>query len=349
MKKEYVNELDLLRFLAALSVTLFHLAHRSASVYGTSALPFQPLAGIADYGYMGVDLFFMISGFVVMGSAQNATVGSFVMGRITRLYPAFFFCCTVAFTVLLAFGQPPVPTVGTYLANMTMQPHFFSAVWLDPTYWTLALEIRFYFLLTLLVLFKQVHNAERWSYAWLGAIFMLMIFPVERLHSKLLVPFAPYFVAGITFHYLRMHGTSTARLATLLICYILSLYDAVAMIKGQPLYANLSYVVACLATTGFYAAFYLIATRKTGRLGQYRWATLGLLTYPLYLIHQPVCTIMLSTFAPAINQQVVLWGSLIVALLVAYLIHIYVERPLAAAMRNLVPTVRQLLARQPAG
>jgi peptidoglycan/LPS O-acetylase OafA/YrhL len=54
------------------------------------------------------------------------------------------------------------------LANATMMPQLFDAERIDGVYWTLELEIRFYFLIFVLLLLRQIGNIERWLYLWLA-------------------------------------------------------------------------------------------------------------------------------------------------------------------------------------
>lgn len=97
-----VNEIDLLRFLAALAVVFFHYSFRGYAADGLSVMSYPLLASVSKYGYLGVELFFMISGFVILMTAAHAGLRDFVISRVVRLYPAFWACCTVTFLVILA-------------------------------------------------------------------------------------------------------------------------------------------------------------------------------------------------------------------------------------------------------
>ena len=97
MKNTRVNEIDLLRFFAALAVVFFHYSFRGYAADAMSIMPYPLLASLSKYGYLGVELFFMISGFVILMTAANGSLRSFAISRIVRLYPAFWACCTVTF------------------------------------------------------------------------------------------------------------------------------------------------------------------------------------------------------------------------------------------------------------
>lgn len=55
------------------------------------------LDAAARFGYLGVDLFFLIGGFVIMMSAAHGTAQAFTASRAGRLLPAFWICCTATF------------------------------------------------------------------------------------------------------------------------------------------------------------------------------------------------------------------------------------------------------------
>ena len=99
MNKPRANEIDLLRFLAALAVVLFHYAFRGYAAH-SSSMPYPLLEAVAKYGSYGVELFFLISGFVILMSASGGSLKHFVISRIVRLYPAFWVCCTLTWVVL---------------------------------------------------------------------------------------------------------------------------------------------------------------------------------------------------------------------------------------------------------
>ncbi|WOO32781.1 acyltransferase family protein [Diaphorobacter limosus] len=71
MKNTRVNEIDLLRFFAALAVVFFHYSFRGYAADAMSIMPYPLLASLSKYGYLGVELFFMISGFVILMTAAK--------------------------------------------------------------------------------------------------------------------------------------------------------------------------------------------------------------------------------------------------------------------------------------
>ena len=87
-------ELDALRGIAAFSVVLFHYTARYDSIYGHS----NRLLFKFNYGHLGVNLFFIISGFVIfMTLDRTKSVIDFVVARFSRLYPAYWTALALTF------------------------------------------------------------------------------------------------------------------------------------------------------------------------------------------------------------------------------------------------------------
>ena len=87
-------ELDLLRFIAAFAVLLFHYSFRGYAKDHYTVMPYLSIAPVTKYGYLGVSLFFLISGFVILMTASSGSTRHFVISRLVRLYPAFWVSCT---------------------------------------------------------------------------------------------------------------------------------------------------------------------------------------------------------------------------------------------------------------
>src|SRR6185312_3999042 len=84
--------LDLIRFSAAFMVMAFHLTGKT------------PLAATAAWGWVGVEVFFVLSGFVIAYTAADATSGRFLRNRIVRLMPSVWLCGTITAVFFLFHG-----------------------------------------------------------------------------------------------------------------------------------------------------------------------------------------------------------------------------------------------------
>jgi len=153
-KSSHLYELDLLRFLAAIAVVFFHYTFIN-SINSDLTPSYPVLEGIFKYGYLGVELFFMISGFVILLTAMKKTAIQFTISRIKRLYPAFWVALIITTLAILFLVPDQTNSVGLkqFLFNFTMVPGYLGTVNIDPVYWTLQVEIKFYFWVGLILFF----------------------------------------------------------------------------------------------------------------------------------------------------------------------------------------------------
>lgn len=351
MNASRVSEIDLFRFVAAMAVVFFHYAFRGYAADQMTVMPPAPaLASIAKYGYLGVDFFFMISGFVIMMTAAAGNLKSFVISRLVRLYPAFWFCCTLTFAVLWFAGKPRFePTIAQYLANMTMLYQLFGVPAIDGSYWSLVVELKFYALVAAVLIFGKINHAERLAVAWLALTIVVEIFPLPPLNSIFITPHSALFIAGMLFFFVWSRGVSLLRLAGLAMC------AAVASAQGLRTAAELQakyntrfepWIVLAIIL-GLFIIMGGVALKRSGWLGKKNWTALGVLTYPVYLIHQNVGYVVFNHLYPAVNSHVLLWGMVAVSLMLAYLVHRYIEARFSAqfktALNNLTARMGRLL------
>jgi peptidoglycan/LPS O-acetylase OafA/YrhL len=138
----YVYGLDIVRFLCTLMVCAFHLTWHNADMVST--MPF---------GWIGVQIFFVISGVVIANSAAQATPLHFLRSRFLRLYPAAWLAAIVNFGLLLAVPLSVFGTMGIWV-DPSLKALWFSialagTTFLTSAYWTLPIELAFYALILL--------------------------------------------------------------------------------------------------------------------------------------------------------------------------------------------------------
>lgn len=343
--QQRVNEIDLLRFIAALSVVFFHYAFRGYAADDLSTMPYPLLAPLAKYGYLGVELFFMISGFVILMTATNSSVKRFFISRTTRLYPAFWIACTLSFIMTLWLGAPRFSaSFSQYAINMTMLSEFFGVNSIDGAYWSLFVELRFYLLIFLLLLLRKIHYAQTALVLWLIASFLLAIKPIEPLRYLFITDYAAFFIAGATCFLIWSESLSLTRVLLLLSAWALSEYEVLSALPRmeEHYHAQFNRFTILGMISGFFLILFLVAQRWTGKLRHRPWLLLGALTYPLYLIHQNIGYMLFDRFYPSINPHLLFWGMLALMLLLAYGIYALFEKQLALKMRNLLEQVLSL-------
>ena len=333
-RRDRLPTLDFLRFVAAAMVVFFHYTFRGAigGQYTTTAYP--ELDGLTRYGFLGVDLFFMISGFVILLTvdAGRGKPDHFIASRISRLFPAFWAAATLTFIICLATDPPFVVSFRDYVLNLGMLPSWFGAEYVDGVYWTLETELYFYLLVVAFLFFFWDRIRLEWLLvAWLIGTSLLA--PNElgpgRVRTLLMVEAAPFFIAGCVFYRVWRDGWTRLRVAILVGAWVAAAAAAsrnaetAAIPLGTPISPS---IAAGIITVGFTVFLILCLRPDWFRLGGRRATLLGALTYPLYLIHQKVGYLVIDAVEPVVGRWVALAAAIGVALSLAYLIHRLVEQ-----------------------
>ena len=335
--------LDGLRLLCALAVAGYHFGDSWRLDGEHPPAHFLPEAApVLIYGFLGVEVFFLISGFVILMSAWGRTVRGFVASRVARLYPAFWagvLVTTVVVAVLPVTGGLPVsgvPAAGDVAVNLTMLAEPLGRPLVDTVYWTLGVELRFYLIVAVLIgAGLSAQRVRRVGAAWLVAAVVLPAFPRGLPHAIVMPDFAPYFIAGMTMFLLRGNRSDWRSWALLAGCWLVSLQR----VENRALDLRPGFAVAVwpalVLITIAYAVLVAVALGRTDRLG-WRWlGTAGALTYPFYLLHQRVGYVIIRTVQHRTGwpAAMVITGAVVALLSLAALVHRFVERPLAPLLR----------------
>ena len=347
--KERFHELDILRFLAALAVVFFHYTFLNATEYKT-IVTYPVLGEIFKYGYLGVELFFIISGFVILLTASEKDWRGFIISRVARLYPAFWIAVTLTTLGIVFFASDIMQVSLTqYLWNLTMMGVFVGAENIDPVYWTLQVELKFYFWVLLILLFKQIKHIEIFIFVWL-IVAMLEIYHVahEFTHFALIPEWAPYFSAGALFYLIKLKGFTLKRVGLLIVAYLLSLYFSLegAEERSQLYETEFSPAITLILITFFYILFTLIILGKTARLNSQWYTLLGATTYPLYLIHQKLGQIAYIAFGDSINKYLLLSLMVVAMIILTYLLHRYFEVGFGKGMKRRLESWFEMIERK---
>ena len=335
-------EIDLLRITAALAVVFYHYSFSGYAGHLTS-VAFPALSTVTRYGYLGVDMFFVISGFVVLLSAWGRRPHQFVISRIVRLYPAYWVAVTVTaiVAVTLSHGQFKVTPV-QYAANLTMFNSLPNIANVDVVYWTLWAEIRFYalvFVLTWIGITRARVIAMLWL--WLAATAALesRVLPGGLAGTMDLIvqsQWSHYFIAGMALCLIYRTGISWPLGAILLIAYGNAVYRAISFaVRVAGRYHQALHVPVIVAViTVIFVVTTLIALRVTSRFRRPWFAMAGALTYPLYLLHAYNGFVFFNLFGGAVNRWVLLTVTVTGMICAAYAIHRLVEARLGPQLNR---------------
>lgn len=266
----------------------YHYTYRP-SIHGVASVSaYGHLQDVWRYGYLGVPLFFLISGFVITWSAHGRTVAQFAVARFKRLYPMFWLGLGITIAVLAIGGRhAQLLRPAVIAANLSMVPGHFGEPAVDGVYWTLAIELKLYVYIAILIAMKQLRHLELWLYLWLGGLLLALWFPAIHVLSALTVaPYGSYFVAGAICYLIHAKGITPLRIAALIACLGASAWWALGEIgefTKAPNMAAPGTVVVVIALC--YAAVVAVAVRAWRLPHPGLWYALGSLTYPLYVLH----------------------------------------------------------------
>lgn len=314
--------LDLIRFSAALMIAFYHLINIGPARVGEAGAAFRAdFAAVHPYTaafWVAVPIFFTLSGVVIAFSAEGRTAGEFVRRRALRLYPAAWICASV--TALIVWAKWPQPDLlARYVRSITLFP---SGPWISDVYWTMAVEVTFYAMMAAALAL----GGSRWivrlggmlalvSSAWwglrLGNWFAGNVFEpwLDRLQvadAFLLLRNGCFFAVGILLYALASGRRSFLIVLLATLSVLASVASVLSSARGflGPGRDGLSHLLLppfiWIAGLGVIIASLIYERSARGR--SFRWRagmrSVGLATYPLYLVHAELGMAVMLLLAP---------------------------------------------------
>lgn len=340
------RHLDGLRALAIGWVALYHYAWFWAPIgKGDPLLPYgDALAAIpfASIGYLGVYLFFIVSGIVITLSLDRAaSLPAFALARFLRLWPTLVICAALTFAATSVFG--PVPLIRDWpeaLISLSFIPpaHIGKLTgntdwqWLDGAYWSLWTEVRFYIIAGVLFFAMRSHFLAGWiMFSAFSALIHILglsgVGAADALSRLIFAEYHPYFSAGIALAYIAKRDQRKTAAILLLASWGLAIgYTPVP--AQQTLIGGICLVFALP----------ILVVLRPHWVGPLAWkpvATIGQASYAYYLLHQNFGLALLSAWPiasiPAVAAMVLIQGALII---LSVLILWRVELPLARWIKS---------------
>jgi peptidoglycan/LPS O-acetylase OafA/YrhL len=338
-EKNRIDVLDFLRGIASLAVVWHHF-------FGV--LDPGWLRSASHYGQLGVQVFFVISGFIIpyslyRGEYTLRNYGTFVIKRVTRLDPPYL----VTLVIIVVLGvlswyfpfqkglvfEATVPQVLLHLAYVNV---FFGYPWLTDIFWTLAIEFQYYLLMGLVfpLVFSRSARVRILSMAALGALAFVIPNPAFIFYFIFL-----FFMGVLTCQYrIGMIGRKqyALSLAVVTLCALASMGSATAAAGDATITPlTLSWWTARVSESApaTIAGFATVCAILFLRMRYAVFHFLGSISYSLYLIHSPVGRRALNVFlrfTGAESQGAKLFVILLatgVSIFAAYLLYRWVERP----------------------
>jgi len=344
-----IEYLDGHRGLAIVLVIFFHAYTRWAEVvpYGSAYAEFPPF----KYGWLGVQLFFLISGFVILMTLEKySSAREFLYRRWLRLFPAMLVCSLVIFQTARYFSERPggIPTLGSLLPGLTfIEPAWwnklvgFPTTQLEGSFWSIFVEVKFYLFAALMYYWRgrnfligaliaafgiAVISQAAGGYAEAASFSIL-----NKICAKCSFEYFGWFAAGAAFYVYSRVKTLTAFLGA-------SSIAIVSSVSGAGTFSGTC--AAALAISLLFAGSMVSPTIQrilNIRILQF----FGFISYPFYLIHQNMMIAIIIKMNHAIGNVPSFWFPLVPVILLsvaAYLIAGYIEPYLKNLIIAILPT-----------
>lgn len=323
----HLHGLDIIRFVAAMLVVYFHFGLFS------DAKPDFPAAQqdrawpwmdhLTGNGWVGVQVFFVISGFVIVASADRSTPGGFLKRRAIRILPALWIYTLIAFTIRYMAGEPLSLLLDSFFRSIILFP---IGPYVDGVVWTLVVEAVFYSLIALLLAVRlQRPNLDIFqtcaiflglaSTSYLAVVGILSLSEsagtlgklqnlLDRyFFSVLLLRHGVFFAIGMLVWRSEKDGYSPQRGFLLAVFFAAAVLQIVLQADGR------SPAVPVMIWGGM-LAFFIISLRYNRIFQRAGWTTvlrhLGNLSYPIYLGHFTIGMYMIPALSEHVQQDLLL-------------------------------------------
>jgi len=350
MARRFLN-LDGLRGVAILAVVFFHIffthahnfSHQFNSFYNFSSISFL------GYGSFGVNLFFLISGFVIYYSLEKSkNFKIFFLKRYFRLIPSMIFVSI--FTLFFSLIYPSEPFHNFNLVDLIpgltfIEPRFFAQIFninikdIDQVFWTLYVEFKFYIISGLSFFFLKdkkgliigllyiLYLISKYLNIYFNSVFTFYLYETGKWLGA---AFFCWFATGIyLFQFLKDRKSSF-----LLLFIFFSFFSSIHQARGHDMMSFLISIIICLI---IFLSFYKNLIKKI--IESKFFLFLGYISYPLYLIHQNLSFFIQKSFFIIFGFNYFIVYSLIAGLFIffiSFLISRYYEKYFRNVLAKLI-------------
>lgn len=331
MEANRLTELDGLRGIAAVSVVVYHYFTRYDQLFGHN-FNVHKLFALGQYG---VHLFFIVSGFVIYWTISRVDKPlEFLWSRFSRLYPPFWVAVILTFVTTSIFSLPDRDVdSATFILNLLMFHEYLGAKHVDGVYWTLTIELAFYFWITILLIFGKVKDLEKILILWLLAATLINfckfdLYIDQRLTKLLMVKYVGLFAAGICFYKYKFKRHSIYT-------------HAVFILSITSLYFTHPYKAAVLICV-FYLVFGIVLMNCAKFLKSRALVYFGTISYSLYLVHQNIGYVIINeSYSNGLNPFVGILVAFIFSVFLSHLMLIFIERPSVKKLKAIYKEIRK--------
>lgn len=316
IKRPDIPILDSLRAFAALSVCLYHFVCTTTGYITTDWI-----LDVFSVGKYGVQLFFVVSGFVIPWAMFNANFKfsnffKFLLKRLVRLEPPYIFSIIIALGLLYLRGKIletnnnhiEISFKQVFLHFGYLIPFFEGYKWLNQVYWTLAIEFQYYFFVALLFIPLIKSNLI------FRILIYILIIALSFIGGKTFLPYwLPVFLLGIILFLYK------AKFIELKEYYTVSLFLIALCFYKYPI-ASVSFSVLPVILILFYSNIKIWGLDFFGKM-----------SYSIYLVHPLIGASLINILSHSIKSDIgkilVISSGVLLTLISAYVMYRVVEKP----------------------
>lgn len=311
--KKELNEVHLLRAIAALSVTFFHLAIGNQALFPTKSL----LTNVISFGYLGVQMFFILSGYVICYSLppnyNHKNFKAFLLKRLIRIYPPYLI--SILLVIVLTSASHSLTGLKNdfnfldIFSNVFLLNNFGIGHYLNVVFWTLGIEIQFYVLLGISFYLLKTKKS-----IVIFVLVMLFFASIPRFKSlDLILPYVLMFTLGIITYFYKITKKLNLNLYSILVCTLLI---HIYYYLGTP-----------VLLTSFFSVVTILFWNQANRLILF----FSNVSFSLYLTHVivggKVINLGLRYVDSLSERYILLIGAFGVSVLAAYIFYFLFEKP----------------------
>lgn len=351
-----IKVLDSFRFIAILMVIFYH--YFSSWTLPEFQANYYPYGGALrdyfQYGFMGVQFFFIISGFVIFYTIESSiSFLDFMIKRYLRLFPSMLFCSIITYCFVRLFDQQnsfPVfhsKTVLDFLPSLTFTTpqiwnilfHTDRIYFVCGVYWSLWVEMTFYFCMGIIYFLSKKKFLINWS-LFVSATIVLRLLQSPNIKINLIFirdlysiinffRYTSYFTFGIYFY--SIYSKKQIPFLFHVLSFVLFVLELIKLETAT------QRIIYCVIVSLFLVFLYLPIMIKF--LEHRFFYSIGLSSYVLYLLHEYLGIIIINKLA-SYDFFGRYWLippllTIIFIILLSYLISKYFEVPTARYLKQL--------------
>jgi len=303
-------------------VISFHYFSNGISNGTVTRIELTPFSDIAKYGYLGVQLFFGVSGYLILMSTTNRSAWQFAKGRIKRIYPLYWMAIILitAITFLPTLSKTH-PGFWQFLASSTMFPTAFNQGWVDGAHWFMLVEIQLYVFIFAVLKVGAGKYLPTIFPIWSIVIFIWYLFELNRFSIWYLYGPFSFICGGAIIYSIKQWGWTPLRASGLITAVGGGLYSRVGSLDKLSEIRNTQYSdkVVTVIVLFIFGLLLLTLLPKVSNIHIPGAVFFGAITYPLFLIHGRLGYMALERFANEQNKYFVYLILVILAIIIAYL------------------------------